>query len=377
LICGELGEFHYTRAFVLGLLLTDQRCVFGEMFERKPILEGRTDIDQCVRIFKLVGSPNDNNMPGWSALPGCEGQKEWELKRGDIDQRFGQHLKPEGLDLLKSLLCLDYKKRINAFDALQHDYFKVHPLPARPEDLPRYQDSHELDSRRRGQEKKSNLPPAPAGGTVGMGPDEWNPNGPHYGGNGYHNGPMYGGRDRGPPGPPRRYDDRRGPPPPDASRQPQWRQDRRPPPPSNGHGLPPPPVNLPRRPDVVMPPNRDPPQPPPIAAGGARSGGPPNVDTYIPSYSGRSNDVGDRGRRGSRDSYRDPDAAPPPRSYRGDPPRASYRDMDGPPVQRDPYRERDPHGGHDRSRRTRSRSPEHHDDRRARLQNREKDFYAR
>jgi serine/threonine-protein kinase BUR1 len=348
------------------------------MFERKPILEGRTDIDQCVRIFKLVGSPNDSNMPGWSALPGCEGQKEWEPKRGDIDQRFGQHLKPEGLDLLKSLLCLDYKKRINAFDALQHDYFKVHPLPARPEDLPRYQDSHELDSRRRGQEKKSNLPPAPAGGTVGMGPDEWNPNGPHYGGNGYHNGPMYSGRDRGPPGPPRRYDDRRGPPPPDTSRQPQWRQDnRRPPPPSNGHGLPPPPVNLPRRPDVVMPPNRDPPQPPPIAVGGARGGGAPNVDTYIPSYSGRSNDAGDRGRRGSRDSYRDPDAAPPPRSYRGEPPRASYRDMDGPPVQRDPYRERDSHGGHDRSRRTRSRSPEHHDDRRARLQNREKDFYAR
>lgn len=364
----------------LGDLLTSQRCVFGEMFERKPILEGRTDIDQCVRIFKLVGSPTETTMPGWSSLPGCEGQKEWEQRRGDIDQRFGQHLKPEGLDLLKNLLCLDYKKRINAFDALQHDYFKVSPLPARPEDLPRYQDSHELDSRRRGQEKKNNLPPAPAGGTVGMGPDEWNPQGPNYGGNGYHNGPMYGGRDRGPPGPPRpRYDDRRGPPPPDASRQPpQWRQDRdRRPPPTNGHGLPPPSAHLPRRPDVVMPPNRGPPLPPTIAAGGARGGGAPNVDTYIPSYNSRSGDTGDRGRRGSRDSYRDPDAAPPSTRYRDDPPRGGYRDMDGPPVQRDPYRERDPHGGNDRSRRTRSRSPEHDDHRRARLQNREKDFYAR
>jgi serine/threonine-protein kinase BUR1 len=350
--------------------LTDQRCVLGEMFERKPILEGRTDIDQCVRIFKLVGSPNETNMPGWSVLPGCEGQKEWEQKKGDIDQRFGQHLKPEGLDLLKNLLCLDYKKRINAFDALQHDYFKVHPLPARPEDLPRYQDSHELDSRRRGQEKKTNLPPAPAGGTVGMGPDEWNPQGPHYGSNGYHNGPMYGGRDRGPPGPPRRYDDRRGPPPTDVSRQQQWRNDRRGPPPSNGHALP-------RRPDVVMPPNRGPPLPPSVASGGGRSSGPPNVDTYIPSYSGRPNDGSDRGRRGSRDSYRDPDAAPSSRSYRDEPPRAGYRDLDGPPTQRDPYRERDAHGGHDRSRRTRSRSPEHDDHRRARLQNREKEFYGR
>lgn len=343
-------------------------CVFGEMFERKPILEGRTDVDQCVRIFKLVGSPTESNMPGWSALPGCEGVKEWEPHKGDIDRRFGQHLKPEGLDLLKRLLCLDFRKRINAIDALQHDYFKVAPLPARPEDLPRYQDSHELDSRRRGQEKKMNLPPAPAGGTVGMGPDEWNPQGGPYTGNGYHNGPAY--RDRGPGGPPpRRYDDRRGPPPPDSGRQPQWRQDRdrgRMPPASNGHGLPPPPADLPRRPD--LPPGRGPP-PPSSSAGGPRGGG--NVDTYIPSY--RQNE-GDRGRRGSREgAYRDPDAAPPSRSFRDEPPRGGYRDVDASSSRGDPYRERN----YDRSRRTRSRSPEHDDKRRARLQNRERDFYGR
>lgn len=338
------------------------------MFERKPILEGRTDVDQCVRIFKLVGSPTESNMPGWSALPGCEGVKEWEPHKGDIDRRFGQHLKPEGLDLLKRLLCLDFRKRINAIDALQHDYFKVAPLPARPEDLPRYQDSHELDSRRRGQEKKMNLPPAPAGGTVGMGPDEWNPQGGPYTGNGYHNGPAY--RDRGPGGPPRRYDDRRGPPPPDSGRQPQWRQDRdrgRMPPASNGHGLPPPPADLPRRPD--LPPGRGPPPPSSSSAGGPRGGG--NVDTYIPSY--RQND-GDRGRRGSREgAYRDPDAAPPSRSFRDEPPRGGYRDGDASSSRGDPYRERN----YDRSRRTRSRSPEHDDKRRARLQNRERDFYGR
>jgi len=349
------------------------------MFERKPILEGRTDVDQCVRIFKLVGSPNETNMPGWNNLPGCEGVNTWDQRKGDIDHRFGQHLKPEGLDLLKSLLCLDYKKRINAFDALQHDYFKVHPLPSRPEDLPKYQDSHELDSRRRGQEKKTNLPPAPAGGTVGMGPDEWNPQGPHYSGNGYHNPPMYGGgRDRGPPGPPRRYDDRRGPPPPDNNRPPQWRQDRdrgRMPPATNGHSLPPPPADLPRRPD--LPPGRGPPLPPPVATTGARGASGANVDTYIPSYGSRPNGGGDRGdrvRRGSREPYRDPDAAPPARGYRDDPPRGGYRDADGPPPRGDPYRsERGP----ERSRRTRSRSPEHDEHRKERLRNREREFYQR
>lgn len=46
-------------------------CVFGEMFKHKPILAGSTDLKQAQMIFELVGSPNEQNMPGWSALPGC------------------------------------------------------------------------------------------------------------------------------------------------------------------------------------------------------------------------------------------------------------------------------------------------------------------
>lgn len=357
-------------------------CVFGEMFERKPILEGKSDVDQCVRIFRLVGSPTDNNMPGWSDLPGCEGQKEWDLQKGDIDKRFGSKIGQNGLDLLKQLLCLDWRKRINAIDALQHDYFKTAPLPARPEDLPRYEDSHELDARRRGHEKQRALPPAPAGGTVGMGPDEWTGSGPM---NGYGYGdraPRGYGRDRGVAAnyPPRGYDERRPPPGAEARPPPAWRQGRDQPrggpPPTNGHHLPPRPANdLPPRPDVPthgLPP----------AAGGARGG----ADTYIPSYSHDRDraprEEYSRGRRGSRENaYRDADA---PR----------YRDAVAPSSAarpRDPYRERD-RGDYrrDDQRRTRSRSPAERererdrdgrrrdeDARRARLQDRERDMYRR
>ncbi|TKA31121.1 hypothetical protein B0A50_02090 [Salinomyces thailandicus] len=357
-------------------------CVFGEMFERKPILEGKTDVDQCVRIFRLVGSPTEQSMPGYSDLPGCEGNRIWEAQKGDIDKRFGPKISsPEGLDLLKQLLRLDWSKRINAIDALQHDYFKTPPLPARPEDLPRYDDSHELDSRRRGHEKQRALSPAPAGGTVGMGPDEWNGNGAP---GAYRNGHDYDdraprgyGRDRGPPGPhpPRGYDDRRGRPPPvDAGggRVPAWKQDRdarAPPPPTNGHTLPPRPNDLPPRPDY--PPSRGP--PPPLA----RRGGGPDVDTYIPTYS--SGDPGPRAynpRRGSREGpYRDPDA--PPMSRERD--RPPHRDADvsyrgrGYPQERGGYGEP--------PRRTRSRSPERgqreSEARRERLQNREREMYRR
>ncbi|EMC97712.1 hypothetical protein BAUCODRAFT_463451 [Baudoinia panamericana UAMH 10762] len=373
-------------------------CVFGEMYERKPILEGRTDLDQCHRIFQLVGSPTEESMPGWSELPGCEGHKDFEAQKGDIDKRFASRMSPEGLNLLKQLLLLDYRKRINAIDALQHEFFKTKPYPARPEDLPKYEDSHELDARRRGHEKQRALPPAPAGGTVGMGPDDWDSTGAM--GGTYSNGygfadrlPRGGyGRERGPPGgpPPRGYDDRRGgrPPPVQAppTREPGWRQEQRgraPPLPSNSHHLPPRPADLPPRPDA---PGRGPTAAPPGAgapagagAGGGRRG--PDVDTYIPNYDDRRPPPPrhyDGSRRNSKENaYRDPDAPPPPRGYRdADVPPQRYRDMDA------PYRDRD-RGGYGDQRRTRSRSPDRDraqresDARRERLQNRERDMYRR
>lgn len=356
-------------------------CIFGEMFERKPILEGRSDQDQCDRIFRLVGSPNEQTMPGHSDLPGCDGKREFTPAKGDIDQRFGPKLGPEGLNLLKQLLTLDWRKRVNAVDALQHAYFKTAPLPVRPEDIPKYEDSHELDARRRGQDKPHNLPPAPAGGTVGMGPKgyEKNDGGFHsYGQDDHRRGGRYDipGAQRGPP--PRDYNGRDGrgyAPPPGARPTDRWPQDPEPrragPPMSNGHGLPP------RPPDVL--PRGEPPA--------ATNRGSSLLDTYVPSYGSgggggsqgydsrppprdRDRERGrDRDREGSYEpsrSYRDVDA---PRPYRGSEV-GGYRDRD-----RDWDRDRD-RGGYSRTRddqprRTRSRSPWQKE----RLQERERDFY--
>ena len=345
-------------------------CIFAEMFEKKPILEGKTDIDQCVRIFQLVGSPNEQSMPGWSELPGCEGRNQWETAHGDIEKRFGPRMGSQGIGLLKQLLRLDWRRRINAIDALQHEYFTTRPLPTRPQDLPGYEDSHELDNRRRGQEQPRHLPPAPAGGTVGMGSDDYAGTGP-VNGYGYNDRPPRNyGRDRGPPGAayPPRYDDRRGPPPADG-RGPSFRQDRdrardaRGPPPVNGSLPPRPAADLPPRPSA--PPDR---RPPPANRGAAD-----NTDSYVPNYDSRPpRDGYDRGRR---DDPRDLDGRPPYRDPDRPAPRERERDRD-----RDGYRDRE----RDRDqRRTRSRSPDrgrgHREDneRRERLQNRERELYRR
>ncbi len=151
-------------------------CVFGEMFKGRPILAGNSDLNQAQQIFELVGSPNVENMPGWSDLPGCDGIKEFEFRRGNLPTVFREQ-GSLAISLLSELLKLDWKKRVNAIDALKHPYFHSPPLPARPGDLPQFEDSHELDRRKfRGQ--KQALPPAPAGGSVGMGPNgQWAENG--------------------------------------------------------------------------------------------------------------------------------------------------------------------------------------------------------
>ena len=298
-------------------------CVFGELFKGHPILPGNSDLQQLRLIFDLVGSPTEENMPGFSSLPGCDGVLTFRECTNKLSREFlsqGDLFK----SLMSELLKLDWRKRINAMDALEHPYFKSDPLPAKPREIPTFQESHELD-RRKFREQKENPPPAPAGGTVGMGPE-----GDFTNGYGHGNG-MPGGA-----GFPQ---DLRAHPPhrngPDNRHQQQAAEARVPPPPPSTQ---PPPQ---RRPAWAQaPPNGLPPRPPPpkdnYGAGGARpydnnrdrtdrtghdrgaprpprdrdrdrererereraSGGASQVDTYIPSYSrateGRGRDEGHR-----------------------------------------------------------------------------------
>lgn len=345
-------------------------CVFGEMFKRKPILQGDSDLAQAQLIFNLVGSPTEENMPGWQELPGCEGIKDFGNRRPQIRHVF-KELSPQALSLLEELLRLDWRKRINAIDALEHPYFHTHPLPARPEDLPVMEDSHEFDKQKAREERKP--PPAPAGGTVGIGPqneygfdarprpyDRHGRGGRHFhanGGrrpppmqNGEHTGDHRGPRplrDNGPHDhgyrqPPRGHDDL----PHDRNRRPYAPYDE----PYSRRPLPPPDTALPPRPPPAdvdtyhssQPPHRDDGRgPPPLrrVPPGADSRVPaaqtdrnaPAVDTYIPSYSSA-----DPGARPPRNVLREPgslprrppprdESRPNPRGGRG--PSAEYDDV--------------------------------------------------
>lgn len=215
---------------------------------------------------------------------------------------------------------MDWKTRINAIDALNHPYFRHDPKPSKPEDIPQFEESHELD-RKKFRDQRNAIPAAPKGGTVGMGPD----NGYDQNSNqGYQNGDNYRGHHNGGERrPPHHHSNGIPPPPPrDDIRKPAWaRRDDRPQNESRDprHTLPPRPVTSVDR-DFAYEGqrserdrDRDPRRPPPRAGVG------PNIDTYIPNYNS-----------GERPPPRSRDGRPPPRERERDPrdPRDDYRRRD-------------------------------------------------
>lgn len=145
-----LGENRYTTA----VDMWGVGCIFGEMFKRHPFLQGVSDQDQAHCIFKLLGGPTPVTMPGYEKLPG--GRTSFPYTR-TLEERFHE-LDKSSMMLLSDLLKLDPQKRLTAVDALSHEFFKTEPRACRPEELPRYNDSHELDARRA---RKDRGPPAP------------------------------------------------------------------------------------------------------------------------------------------------------------------------------------------------------------------------
>ena len=79
---GEVDIWGIGFVFILSLFDTKlsifvSSCVLGEMFTRRPILPGTSDLDQLEKIWHLCGTPNQHNWPHHDTLPGCEGVTRW------------------------------------------------------------------------------------------------------------------------------------------------------------------------------------------------------------------------------------------------------------------------------------------------------------
>uniref|UniRef100_A0AAV1TQ77 Cyclin-dependent kinase 2 homolog n=1 Tax=Peronospora matthiolae TaxID=2874970 RepID=A0AAV1TQ77_9STRA len=128
-------------------------CIFGELLVGKPILQGKTEIEQLQLIFGLCGMPTEETWPGFFKLPGSDSFQMDDKYVCPLRKRF-KNFPPHAVDLLEKMLQLDPAKRITAAEAMDHDYF-WRVQTCKPRDLPKFSVSstHEYQSKKRHHEE--------------------------------------------------------------------------------------------------------------------------------------------------------------------------------------------------------------------------------
>jgi cyclin-dependent kinase 10 len=101
-------------------------CIYGELLEHAPLLPGRTEQEQLrEHIFPLLGFPTETSWPGWTQLPNAPHMSRTPMDarpHPSIGARF-KRLGPEGLRFMRSMLCLDPRRRATAAAALNDDRY--------------------------------------------------------------------------------------------------------------------------------------------------------------------------------------------------------------------------------------------------------------
>ncbi len=137
-------------------------CILGELLAHKPLLPGRSEINQLDLIIDLLGTPNESIWPEIATLPAL---KEFTLKTqrkqiklstrlqllesyfsayNNLKQKFSW-LSAAGLRLLNFLFMYDPSKRATADECLQSSYFREAPFPLDPKLMPSFPQHRNLN----------------------------------------------------------------------------------------------------------------------------------------------------------------------------------------------------------------------------------------
>jgi len=97
-------------------------CIFSEMYQGWPLFHGDSEIDQIFQIFKILGTPTEDDWPNIFLLPQFKSSFP-KFKIQEYQLREIMDNDDIAYDLLKRLLTCDPTIRIAARYALRHAYF--------------------------------------------------------------------------------------------------------------------------------------------------------------------------------------------------------------------------------------------------------------
>ncbi|KAI5778434.1 kinase-like domain-containing protein [Geopyxis carbonaria] len=96
-------------------------CIFAEMCTRKALFPGDSEIDEIFKIFRVLGTPDEDTWPGVESFPDYKASfPQWA--RVDIS-KLVPGLDKDGLELLDAMLVYDPAARVSAKQALNYNYF--------------------------------------------------------------------------------------------------------------------------------------------------------------------------------------------------------------------------------------------------------------
>ncbi|KAL4324251.1 hypothetical protein GQ457_11G015560 [Hibiscus cannabinus] len=136
----------------VGVDLWSAGCILAELLAGKPIMPGRTEVEQLHKIYKLCGSPSDEYWKK-AKLPNATLFKPREPYKRSIKGTF-KDFPPSSLPLIDTLLAIDPSERLTATAALRSEFFTTEPYACEPSSLPKYPPSKEMDAKRRDDEAR-------------------------------------------------------------------------------------------------------------------------------------------------------------------------------------------------------------------------------